>query len=435
MLQVRHVAAGPARPTTPARLHGIDAVEHDRQRLAGLTHCQTTTGRSKVEIATRRVQALKQRPSLTQHGPPTRLSRRRRPTACLTGQPRFQTARIGQRFGKEKRFDSTGGAALSQSKHLRRGDAVSLKTQQQGCLSLLRRDERLTQQQPPHFGERFPLLSLHQQRPAFARQGRPPPCHGLRGSRRFRVGAETVRQMFAAALPHGRRHAQRLAFQADPRLRLGHRWLSLLADVASRQQAPCPRLDPSDDDSRKDVGTWAGPPVSAQEKQAFARRGQCVVQRRMEGREVALAVSPGERACQSRTLPVEHMDRAFWRGDEKMVGVQVGMAKAGAVQASQRRAKVARDLPPARGIFLRLQEGPQLHPRHLAHQKEGPSLTVLAGRQPFRPANAFALERLQHPRLAEAPRQKAKASQGVAQSRPPSYAMLAFEEGDPARRL
>ncbi len=154
----------------------------------------------------------------------------------------------------------------------------------------------------------------------------------------------------------------------------------------------------------------------------------------MQGRQVALTVRPVEQTRQPCALPVEHVDRALARLDEEMIGVQVGMAEAGAVKACQGDAEVVGDTPTPRGCLLVTEDGSQLRPDDLAHEEEGPPLAILAGSQPFGTTDAFALERLQRPSLAHRPRDEAEAGQGVGQSRPPADTMLAFEEGDPAPR-
>ena len=77
-----------------------------------------------------------------------------------------------------------------------------------------------------------------------------------------------------------------------------------------------------------------------------------------------------------------------------MIGIQIGMAEAGAVQASQGNTQADSDPPAPARIFFREEDSPQLHSRHFAHQEESSTLPILARGQPLRCADAFTLESL-----------------------------------------
>jgi hypothetical protein len=87
-----------------------------------------------------------------------------------------------------------------------------------------------------------------------------------------------------------------------------------------------------------------------------------------------------------------------------MVDVQIGMMETGRVQASQSSSQLACDAPPAPCISFPSQDYSQLHPRRFPDQQESAAPIILARRQPLRTGKAFTLERLQHPRLAQAAR-------------------------------
>ena len=159
-------------------------------------------------------------------------------------------------------------------------------------------------------------------------------------TRRFSAETEVVRNAIAATLMQDRRDAQRLAGQANPRLRLRRR-LPFLADVPASQQAPRLRLDALHATSPRDAERRGDSPVGAQTEQPFLRRGQGVVHRGVQSGEVAAALAPGQLRPQIGPLPVEEMNRGGVAIDEKMIGVQIGMAEAGRVQSSQRGAEPA----------------------------------------------------------------------------------------------
>ncbi len=112
-----------------------------------------------------------------------------------------------------------------------------------------------------------------------------------------------------------------------------------------------------------------------------------------------------------------------------MLGVEVGLVEAGAVDLGQKCAEPPRQAPPAGSVAVVAQVRPQIDsPRDLAHQQESAAVLILAGRDPLWTADVLPLERVEQARLAHRARHEPEAGQRVAQPHPKAHDVLALEK-------
>ena len=134
---------------------------------------------------------------------------------------------------------------------------------------------------------------------------------------------------------------------------------------------------------------------------------------------------------QSRALPIEQMQAAAGPIEENVIGIQVRMAKPCGVKPREGHTDLASDSPALCRLLLLAQRLTQLCSRYFAYQQESSPLSILAGRQPLRCADALALQNLEHSSFAQGAGYETEAGQSVFQAGTPGDAMLALKVSNP----
>jgi hypothetical protein len=220
--------------------------------------------------------------------------------------------------------------------------------------------------------------------------------------------------------------AQGVAFDADPLLPFGRRrGLTLLDDVALAAEALHLDGDREEEGTQEfavfgDVGPQAG--------EALARAGEFDGDGGVEGGEVSGAVRLRHGPPATGALPIEKADADRSGFDQDVFGVEVGVRKAGGVDASEFTADGAGQATAAYGVGFGSKISTKVDGAgHRLDEQERSPTAVFAGGQPLRSGETFALQGLEEVGLAERAGDEAAAVQGRRQADGRSDAVFELE--------